>query len=90
MVSSMAGQSEEIKMTYSCILSKGKKKIIRVTFERGKDFAEGIVPDGIIEKQQGFTKEEIEQLEDYLRNNLQEIVEQAKKITGIRHWLGIE
>lgn len=73
-------------MTYSCILSRGNDKIVRITFERGSSFAEGIVPDGKIVKQKGFTGEEIEQLEKYLVINRTDIFTEAKKITGIMHW----
>lgn len=82
----MQKKDEELKLTYSCILTRGKEKIVRVTFE-GKDaFAEGIVPDGKIEKQQGFTKEEIEQLESYLKTQEKDIMKKAKGITGLNHW----
>lgn len=38
-------QSQELRMTYSGLLpQKDGKKIVRVIFERGKDYAEGIVP----------------------------------------------
>lgn len=82
----MANANQDITLTYSCVLSKAKEKIVRVRFERDKDFAEGIIPEGIIEKQQGFTQEEVEQLELYLRKNRKEIIEHAKQITGIKHW----
>ena len=82
---------ENVNLTYSCILHKNNKKIVRVTFERkgatGLSYAEGIVPDGIIEKQKGFTETEVEQLSAYLRNHSDEIFAQAKKISNIAHWL---
>ena len=53
--------SEEFRMTYSGLVSqKNGKKIVRVIFERGKDYAEGIVPSGKIEKSSGFTSEEFQ------------------------------
>lgn len=67
-------------------MSDGKKKMVRVRFDRDDDYAEGIIPEGSIEKQKGFTKEEVEQLEQYLRKNRKEIIEKAKQITGIKHW----
>lgn len=78
--------NSDIKLTYSCILPHNKEKIIRVNFERDGAYAEGVVPAGKIEKQHGFTKEEIKQLEEYLEQNKTEIFEKAKSITGIRHW----
>lgn len=82
----MQSNNSELKLTYSCILSRKKEKIIRITFEREGAYAEGVVPEGKIEKHQGFTKEEVEQLEQYLRQNKTEIFEKAKSITGIRNW----
>lgn len=77
---------DELKLTYSCLLPRGKEKIVRVTFERANGFAEGIVPDGKIERQKGFAEEEIVQLELYLKQNKDEIMKKAKEITGIHHW----
>ncbi|MFA9377263.1 MAG: hypothetical protein ACERKZ_10990 [Lachnotalea sp.] len=82
----MGNENKELKMTHSCILSRGKEKIVRVTFESNDSYAEGIVPSGKIEKQHGFTEDEIEQLKIYLKINKQDILEKAKKITGITHW----
>lgn len=82
----MNSKNEEIKLTYSCVLAKEKNKVVQVRFERGKDFAEGIIPEGVIERHSGFTNEEVEQLELYLRQNRKDIIEKAKQITGITHW----
>lgn len=76
-----------MELTYSCLLPRGKEKIVRVTFKGGSTYAEGILPDCKIEKQNGFTKEEIKQLEDYLSKNKEAILKKAKEITGIHHWL---
>lgn len=82
----MNNKNTELRMTHSCILPRGKEKIVRVTFESDIAYAEGIVPDGKIEKQQGFSKDEIEQLEIYLKINKEDIMKKAKDITGITHW----
>lgn len=82
----MGNDNKELRMTHSCILSRGKEKIVRVTFESDVAYAEGIVPSGKIEKNHGFTKEEVEQLEIYLRMNKEDILKKAKDITGITHW----
>jgi hypothetical protein len=76
----------ELRMTHTCILPRGKERIVRVTFERDNAYAEGVVPDGKIEKQKGFSKEEIEQLEIYLKMNKADIMKKAKDISGIMHW----
>ncbi len=80
--------SEELRMTYSGLISKkGGKKIVRVSFERGKDFAEGVVPDGTIEKSSGFSPEELTQLSGYLKQNADEILSKAKEVNPLRSWL---
>ncbi len=76
----------ELKMTYSCVLTKEKQKIVYVSFERAGAYAEGIVPEGKIKRQKGFTQEEILQLELYLKLNGDSILKNAKEISGIKHW----
>lgn len=84
-------QPQELRMTYSGLLSqKDGKKIARVFFERGKDFAEGIVPSGSIEKSSGFTPEELKQLTDYLIHNKEDILAKAKEVNPLRNWLKTE
>lgn len=82
----MQGEKSELELTYSCILPRGKEKIVRVTFKQDNAYAEGIIPQGKIEKQEGFTQDEIKQLEEYLIENKEEIFKKAKAITGITHW----
>lgn len=82
----MGNENNELRMTHSCILSRGDEKFVRVTFEGDKTYAEGIVPSGEIETYRGFTEEEVEQLKLYLKLNKDEIMNKAKKITGIMHW----
>lgn len=86
----MVSNSENITMTYSSLLMKEGKKAICVRFERnsnGKtDYAEATLPNHIIERQNGFSEEEISQLEFYLKVNKDEILKNSKKITGIMHW----
>ncbi len=79
---------EAVNMILSGVLKKNEKNFVRVSFSRGSDFAEGIVPDGIIEKSAGFTDEEVWELQEYMTSNRQEIIAQAKKINPIRSWLG--
>ncbi len=78
----------DVKMMVSCVVEKDKRKIVRVSFLRGKDYADGILPDGIIEKSGGFTSAEVQKLENYLRANRQDILKQARGINPLRNWLG--
>ena len=78
---------DEVKMLVSGYVVKDKKRLVRVSFVRGGDYAEGILPEGIIEKSKGFTNEEIRKLENFLRVNKDEILGKAKKVNPIRSWL---
>ena len=75
--------NEEMKMTYTSVVTKDDKPMISVKFERGKDTCEGSVPECVITKNDGFTDEEIEGLEYYLRMNTKDIIEQGKSISGL-------
>lgn len=78
---------DEVKMLVSGYVMKDKKRIVRVSFVRGGDYAEGILPEGMIEKAKGFTEEEVRKLENFLRVNKDEILGEAKKVNPIRSWL---
>lgn len=77
----------EVEMLISGFFTKDGRKMMRISFTRGKDFAEGLLPDGIIDRSEGFTEEEISKLEKFIRTNSQEIMAQAKEINPIRSWL---
>lgn len=82
----------DMTMTYSAILrDKDNKKIIRVQFERnganGREVAEGILPDGVIVRQYGYTAEEIKGLEEYIKANADDIMSKAKVISNPLKWL---
>ncbi len=79
---------DEVKMMVSCVVVKDNRKIVRVSFLRGKDYADGFLPDGVIEKSGGFAPEEVQKLENYLRANRQDILKQAREINPLRNWLG--
>ncbi|MDE7014536.1 MAG: hypothetical protein K2P19_07665 [Kineothrix sp.] len=82
-------KDEELRMTYSGLLMKDGEKMVRVCFERGKgDYAEGIVPRGVIEKSSGFTPEEIRQLSVYIQDNAADIINRAKGVHFLNEWLG--
>lgn len=75
--------NEEMKMTYTSVVTKDNKPLISLSFERGTDICEGTVPECIITKNNGFSDEEIEALEQYLRLNKRDIIEHAKGISGL-------
>lgn len=78
---------DEVKMLISCVVEKEGRKIVRISFLRKKDYAEGILPDGIIVKSEGFSGEEVRKLEAYIRANRQEILKQAREINPLRNWM---
>lgn len=82
------GSMDEVKMMISCVVVKDQKKIVRVSFLRGSDYADGVLPEGVVEKSGGFTPAEVQKLESYLRANRQDILRQAKEINPFRNWLG--
>lgn len=60
----------EMTMTVSPICLKDDKKIAYVSFEDGKRRAEGVIPDCILKNSEGFSAEEKEALEVYMKANL--------------------
>ena len=58
---------DEVRLDISGVSEKDGKKRAYVRFSRGKDYAEGYIPDCVITKVQGFSDEEAEQLADYLK-----------------------
>lgn len=85
-------KDNELKFTYSSILHNSKgEKLVRVCFERqgktSREFAEGVIPEGKIDSSFGFSKEEIAKLEEYLQEYGPDIMNKARGITGITHWL---
>lgn len=80
---------DSVNMLVSGIINKEDRRYVRVSFQRGRDIAEGIVPDGVIEKSEGFSQEEVRDLERYLRENRGEIMEQARQINPLKNWLGL-
>lgn len=84
------GTNESLTMTYSSVVTKDKKRAVCVRFERLHtqkiDYAEAILPECDVVKQEGFTAEEILQLEEYLKANRKEILEKAKGLSNFMHW----
>ena len=80
-----AVQEEAMNILVSGVLHREDRTFVRVSFLRGRDWAEGILPDGVIEKAEGFTKEEIGKLEAYLAGEKDMLLRQAKGINPIRN-----
>lgn len=73
--------SEEVKMSVSPVCTKNDQQYAFVSFSDEKRIAEGKIPECKIISNQGFTNEEIIQLEDYMRRELRTL---KKMAAGIR------
>lgn len=80
---------EDIQSLISCILTKEGRKFARISFMRGDEYAEFIVPDGILDSRKGFSEEEITKLLRYVRENRDEILKRAKEVNPLKNWLNL-
>lgn len=79
-------REQKVKLTHSGILSVKGRKQVSVRFERGRDVAEGTLPQCKITKNNGFSEEEIKGLENYLEQKNDEIFAKAKELNNFRNW----
>ena len=77
---------ENLSMTFSGVLKHNGKNAICVRFERVGAFAEGYLPDAVIERTEGFEEEELGMLRAYMREHSDEILTEAKKLNNIKRW----
>ena len=73
--------NREMKMSVSPVCSKDNKQYAFVSFSDEISSAEGRIPECRIIANQGFTEEEVRQLEDYMRRELKTL---KKMAAGIR------
>lgn len=81
--------AQDMQVLVSGAIHKDGRTFARVSFLRGRDWAEGIIPDGVIEKSEGFTEEEISGLKDYLAREKDMLIGQAKGVNPLRNMLGM-
>ncbi len=79
---------DEMKLDISGVVEKDGKKIAHVRFNRGKDFAEGYIPDCVFTQVEGFTDDEVSQLIDYLKANLTDLKKRAAHINPLTGLMG--
>lgn len=72
-----------MKMQVSGVCSHGEEKIAYVLFEEEERFAEGVIPECKITNSKGFDTEEINRLEEYMRENLGMLKRHAAGINPI-------
>ena len=80
---------EDVQVLVSGILTKKDRKFARISFMRGEEYAEFIVPDGGMDRHRGFTEEEITKLYRYVRENRDHIMKEAKGVNVMRNWLNL-
>lgn len=86
----MNNESGQVTFTYSGVIVRNKRNVVCVRFERKNgshvDYAEGTIPDPVLDKVEGFSAEEIQNLLDYLREHSTEIISNAKELNHIKNW----
>lgn len=73
-----------MNMLVSGISEKDGKKVAYIMFEDDIRSAEGIIPECSITSNNGFTDDEVAQLEDYMKENLAMLKRQAAGINPIK------
>ena len=79
---------DEVKLDISGVTEKDGKKRAYILFTRGRDYAEGYIPECELTKIQGFTDEEKESLERYLKANLTELKKRAARVNPFTAMMG--
>ena len=78
---------DELQMQVSPICNKNGEKVAYVTFFDDVRQAEGEIPKCIINSNIGFSEEEINALEDYMKQNLDMLKALAKEINPIKSFM---
>ncbi len=76
--------NENLKMSVSSIVAKGKEKRIYIQFMDGEKNAEAVLPGGKIIYNKGFSEEEVAVLETYIKSEEKQIVKMAKEVNPIK------
>ena len=76
-----------VDMTVTQMFSRPDEKFAYVAFSDGDKSAEGKVPACKITNNHGFTSDEVEQLEEYMRAELDQILSEARKINVMKAFM---
>ena len=79
--------SEDVKMSVSAPVVKDERKIVYVVFEDVAQSAEFEAPAGTLVKNSGFSEEDVEVLQEYIKNNWKTIFDMAKDIDPMKAFL---
>ncbi len=77
-------EPDELSMQVSPICDRDGEKYAYVTFSDGKRNAEGEIPKCVILSNEGFSKDEIYELEDYMEKNLDMLKKMAASVNPIK------
>ena len=80
--------SEELKMSVSSVCQKDGVKIAYVSFSDGVRTAEGRIPECVIHSNDGFTEDEVVQLELYMKSELATLKRMAAGINVMDAFMG--
>ncbi len=84
---SPAETSDALEMSVSPIfLVNGKKKAC-VSFTDKKRTAEGMIPECVITKNNGYSEEEIKALEDYMKKELKKLKQMAANVNVLKAFM---
>lgn len=76
--------SPSVDISVSGVFDKDGKKIAYVSFSDGERTAEGTIPDCVITRNKGFSPEEKEQLEEYMKLELSSLKKMASGINVVK------
>lgn len=79
--------NDELRMSVSPVCTKDGKKYAYVSFSDGERTAEGKIPDCKITVSDGFDRDEIMQLEDYMSRELPQLKKMAAGIDIMRNFM---
>ena len=79
---------DSLKLSVSPIVMKDGERMAYVTFEDPGRNAEGVIPACKIQSSKGFSAEEVQQLEGYMRDNLAKLKQMAASVNPMDAFLG--
>ena len=77
-----------MNMLVSGLVGTGEHKRICVYFSDKDKSAEGSIPECKITSSKGFTKDEVAEIEEYLKENKDHIIEEARKVNPMKAFMG--
>ena len=76
--------NSSVNINISSVFEKDGHKIAYVSFSDGVRTAEGLIPDCVITKNNGFTSDEKSQLEEYMKKELKPLQRMAAGVNVVK------